>query len=167
MRERTRRGPAWGSLLGGACLGALATLLLVVLVGMPLALTRTTPAPLEEFYGETAVSLAVGRLAGDAANPLAGNAEAIAAGKAAYDRACAGCHAPNGSGKGGQGGGEYFYPPASNLTAPGTRDKTDAQLHYIVKHGLGFTGMPSYGARMDDQRIWGIVAYLRTLPPQP
>ncbi|MFN8513553.1 MAG: cytochrome c [Chloroflexia bacterium] len=62
---------------------------------------------------------------------------------------------------------EYFYPPASNLTAPGTRDKSDAELRWIIKEGLAFTGMPGYGARMDDQRIWSIVAYLRTLPPQP
>jgi mono/diheme cytochrome c family protein len=134
---------------------------------MPLALTRSTPLPLEEFYGETAVGLAVGRAAGSATNPVAGNAEAIAAGKTAYDRACAGCHAPNGSGRGGVGGGEYFYPPATNLTAPGTQGKSDAELHWIVKHGLGFTGMPSYGARMDDGRIWNLVAYMRTLEPQP
>ncbi|CAA9585550.1 MAG: hypothetical protein AVDCRST_MAG18-3774 [uncultured Thermomicrobiales bacterium] len=106
-----RRGPAWGSLVGGLLLGALLTLALILFVGMPLALTRSSPAPMEEFYGETAVNLALARVAGDAPNPVAGNQEAIAAGKAAYDRACAGCHAPNGSGRGGQGGGEYFYPP--------------------------------------------------------
>lgn len=164
---RRRVRPAWGSLAGGLLLGSLLTALLVLFVGMPLALTRSTPLPLEEHYAGYALDMAVGRRAGDAANPLAGNAEAIAAGGAAYQKACAGCHAPNGSGRGGAAGGEYFYPPASNLTAPGTRDKSDAELRWIIKEGLAFTGMPGYGARMDDQRIWSIVAYLRTLPPQP
>ena len=159
--------PAWGSLIGGLVLGVALALLGVVLLGMPLALTRSTPLPLEAFYGEQAVRLAVGRVAGSGANPLAGNQEAIAAGAATYKQACAGCHAPNGSGRGGVAGGEYFYPPASNLTLPGTQEKGDAELHWIIKHGLGFTGMPRYGERMDDAKIWSIVAYLRTMPPQP
>lgn len=162
-----RMRPAWGSLAGGLLLGALLTAALTLFVGMPLALTRSTPLPLEEHYADYAVSMAVARVAGDATNPLAGNTQAIAAGKTAYEQACANCHGMDGSGKGGRGGGEYFYPPATNLTMPGSQEKSDAELHWIIKEGLAFTGMPSYSTRMDDNRIWSIVAYMRTLEPKP
>ncbi|MFN8513554.1 MAG: hypothetical protein U0841_13390 [Chloroflexia bacterium] len=94
-RRRVARG---GSLAGGLLLGSLLTALLVLFVGMPLALTRSTPLPLEEHYAGYALDMAVGRRAGDAANPLAGNAEAIEAGGAAYQKACAGCTRPTARG---------------------------------------------------------------------
>lgn len=41
---------------------------------------------------------------------------------------------------------------------------TDAQLFRIVKHGIRFTGMPSWPARDRDDEVWAMVAFLRELP---
>ena len=43
-------------------------------------------------------------------------------------------------------------------------DWTDAQLFRIVKHGIRFTGMPSWPARDRDDEVWAMVAFLRELP---
>jgi cytochrome c553 len=39
-----------------------------------------------------------------------------------------------------------------------------AELFYIVKHGVKFTGMPAWPAQQRDDEVWSMVAFLRTLP---
>lgn len=39
-----------------------------------------------------------------------------------------------------------------------------AELFYIVKHGIKFTGMPGWPAQKRDDEIWAVVAFLRKLP---
>ena len=39
-----------------------------------------------------------------------------------------------------------------------------AELFYIVKHGVKFTGMPAWPSQQRDDEVWAIVAFLRQLP---
>lgn len=39
-----------------------------------------------------------------------------------------------------------------------------AELFYIVKHGVKFTGMPAWPAPQRDDEVWAMVAFLRVLP---
>jgi cytochrome c553 len=39
-----------------------------------------------------------------------------------------------------------------------------AELFYIVKHGIKFTGMPGWPAQQRDDEVWAMVAFLRALP---
>ena len=39
-----------------------------------------------------------------------------------------------------------------------------AQQFWIVKNGIMWTGMPAWGVTHSDEKIWSIVAFLRTLP---
>lgn len=41
---------------------------------------------------------------------------------------------------------------------------SDAELHWILEHGVKFTGMPGFGATQDDERLWDLVAFVRKLP---
>jgi cytochrome c553 len=43
-------------------------------------------------------------------------------------------------------------------------DWKPAELFYIVKHGIKFTGMPAWPAKDRDDEIWDVVAFLRKLP---
>ena len=38
------------------------------------------------------------------------------------------------------------------------------QLFWIVKHGLKYTGMPSWPALSRDDEVWSVVAFLQRLP---
>lgn len=40
----------------------------------------------------------------------------------------------------------------------------DAQLFWIVKHGVKFTGMPAWPTALRDDEVWAMVAFLRALP---
>ena len=57
--------------------------------------------------------------------------------------------------------GLYLQPSALADARP---DSTAARDFWIVKHGLKATGMPAWGRSMDDDTIWGMVAFLRGLP---
>jgi alcohol dehydrogenase (cytochrome c) len=85
------------------------------------------------------------------ANPFAGNADAIAAGKVIYDTTCAGCHGTNGAGN--------SAPPLNRALA---RAQTDADVFRLVRDGIEDTAMPAFPALSDDN-VWRIIAYVRSL----
>src|SRR5579871_4002410 len=125
------------------------------------AILHRTIWPFEQAYGNTAIALAARLEAGSATNPLAGNPRAVTAGRDAFTGSCATCHGAAGDGKGGLG--QATFPPATDLTAEDTREKSDAELFWIIKHGLSFTAMPGFGDQYSDNDIWAMVSYLRAL----
>jgi mono/diheme cytochrome c family protein len=155
------RKTSWRSLLVGLIIGALGGLGAVIFVGMPLAIGHRRDLLLERLYGDLAVGIAAQTQAGAAQNPVAQNRRALEAGRLAYTGSCAVCHGVNGDGKGAFG--TALYPPATNLQAHDTQEKSDAQLFWIIKNGLSFLGMPAFGDQYDDQQTWALVAYTRSL----
>jgi len=89
------------------------------------------------------------------ANPYAGRADAIAAGRNLFLNNCAECHGENAQGKGGR----------PNLTSARLRIATDGEVAWLIKNGNLYKGMPSWGG-LPEQERWQIVAYLRSLNPQ-
>jgi cytochrome c oxidase cbb3-type subunit 3 len=92
-------------------------------------------------------------LAPTIANPYDGNAQAVAQGHDLFVRMnCAGCHGDHG------GGG----------MGPSLRDidwlygASDAQIFHSIATGRAH-GMPAWGTKMNDDQIWKIVAYIKTL----
>jgi mono/diheme cytochrome c family protein len=144
-----------------AVLGAVAALVLVLVIALPLALTHRQDLPLERVYGDAAVSLVSRVLGGDAANPLTNDQRTLATGRAEYTGSCAVCHGAKGDGRGAFG--PVTYPDATDFTSDAGKSKTDAQLFWIVKNGLGFTAMPAFGGQYKDADIWAMVAYIRAL----
>lgn len=142
-------------------LGAAATLVLVFVLALPLALTHRQDLPLERVYGDAAVSVVSRILGGDAANPIANDPRALVTGRTAYTGSCAVCHGAKGDGRGAFG--RTTYPDATDFTTDAAKSKTDAQLFWIVKNGLGFTAMPAFGGQYQDAEIWAMVEYIRTL----
>ena len=144
-----------------AGLGAVVAVVAIVVLALPFALTHRQDLPLERVYGDAAVSLVSRVLGGDAANPVANDPRALSTGRAAYTGSCAVCHGAKGDGRGAFG--RTTYPDATDFTSESAKSKTDAQLFWIVKNGLGFTAMPAFGGQYKDAEIWAMVAYIRAL----
>lgn len=53
-------------------------------------------------------------------------------------------------------------PPPPALSQAAARWDA-AELFYIVKHGVKFTGMPAWPAQRRDDEVWAVVAFLRAL----
>jgi mono/diheme cytochrome c family protein len=132
--------------------------LLGFLVIAPLMLTHKTTSSVESWYGDVAVSL-VSRFGGGQAADS--SAAALDRGHAAYEASCAECHGASGDGKGAYG--QSTFPPATDLTSASARAKSDAQLFWIIKNGLGFTAMPGYAGQYQDQDIAALAGYVRSL----
>lgn len=89
-------------------------------------------------------------------NPVAAQPDAIAAGSNLYQNNCAQCHGADGNGRGSR-------PPVHSARIA---DTTDGELFWLLKNGQSMRGMPSW-ARLPEGQRWQIVAYLRSIQPQP
>src|SRR3990172_300144 len=92
------------------------------------------------------------------------------AGKARYDLLCGSCHGTSGKGDG----------PAAAALSPKPRNHadgkymnalTDKYLFDIIKGGGAGLGksplMPPWASQLQDQEIWNLVSYIRTLAVPP
>jgi len=70
------------------------------------------------------------------------------------------CHGAPGVPKDDIADGMYPSPPD---LAVASQQYTDAQLFWILRHGIKMTGMPSWPDHSDDD-LWAIVTFLKKLP---
>jgi cytochrome c oxidase cbb3-type subunit 1 len=140
--------------------------------------------------GDWRAVVVAGGVFGASASPATphGREEVLSLGKEVYERRCAGCHGTKGDGKG----------PSATFLSPKPRDftmglfkfrstvgkdslPTDADLYFVVTHGLWGTSMPSM-QEISDRERWAVIQYLKTfsvrwarepagqpiiLPPEP
>jgi mono/diheme cytochrome c family protein len=97
-------------------------------------------------------------------NPLAGDADAAAAGKAIYDVSCVSCHGSGGKGDG--PAGQALTPKASDLTSV-VKSAGDDYLFYRVSEGGAMepynSAMPAHKSTMSEEEIWQVITYVQTL----
>jgi cytochrome c553 len=82
-------------------------------------------------------------------------------GAAHYEAACSACHGSPERPRPEIARHMTPPPPSLSTTAP---EWKPAELFYIVKHGVKFTGMPAWPAQQRDDEVWAMVAFLRRLP---
>ena len=54
-------------------------------------------------------------------------------------------------------------PSPANL-AHSVRERTPAELYWVVKNGIKMTGMPAWAFRLAERDLWAVVAFLIELP---
>jgi S-disulfanyl-L-cysteine oxidoreductase SoxD len=97
-------------------------------------------------------------------NPMAANAENLAAGKEAFGHYCVACHGMDGQNTG-VPFADRMSPPLPPLISPDVQTYTDGQLKWVIDNGISPSGMPASKGTLSDDEIWSIVLYLRHLPP--
>jgi len=91
-------------------------------------------------------------------NPIIPTEDNLKAGTRTYKTMCATCHGTVASGPNEYG--QAFYPPAPQLLG-GLPQYTEAELFWIIKHGIRNTGMPAWGRMLSDEEIWQVVTMLK------
>jgi len=86
--------------------------------------------------------------------------ETLAMGVEHFAAHCAVCHGAPGVPRGDIAEGMYPKPPDLAKTAA---RYSDAELFWILKHGIKMTGMPAWADHTDDE-LWATVAFLRRFP---
>ena len=79
-----------------------------------------------------------------------------------YDAMCVICHGAPGREPSVIGRGLNPVPP--KLDTAEVQAYSDAELYWIITHGIRMTGMPAFGPTHDERTIWSLVAFLRHLP---
>jgi len=87
-------------------------------------------------------------------NPLAGQADAIAAGGRMFEDHCAKCHGTDALGRG----------KRPSLRSDRVQHATDGEIFWLLKNGNLAKGMPTWAALPEPMR-WQIIAYLKSLGP--
>ena len=93
--------------------------------------------------------------------PELDDAELIRQGAGNYQAMCTGCHLAPGMAATELSRG--LNPPAPRLAEVGTRGDA-LRTFQIIRHGIAASGMPAWGPSMQDDYIWGMVAFIRQLP---
>ncbi len=84
-----------------------------------------------------------------------------AAGAARYGNSCMLCHGAPGVRRSEIGQGLSPNPPDLIEAA---NDWTVEQVYWLVKHGVGDTGMPAFGPTQGEQELWAIAYFVKQLP---
>ena len=88
-------------------------------------------------------------------NPLAGQAQAVAAGGRMYAEHCAQCHGTDALGRG----------KRPSLRSERVQQAADGEIFWLLKNGNPAKGMPTWAALPEPMR-WQIITYLKSLGPQ-
>jgi len=87
-------------------------------------------------------------------NPLAQKSQAMPGGRKLFQRNCAECHNPDGSG--------MEKKHAADLQLPVVQNQSDGTLFWKITNGNPDRGMPAFSQLPELQR-WQLVLFLRTL----
>jgi mono/diheme cytochrome c family protein len=90
-----------------------------------------------------------------------GTAADQANGDMLYGMDCDSCHGKDGRHP--TSTGQWMYPRVLDLGSPEVQGWSDAELFWIVKNGVRFSGMPAFGKVQNDKEIWDLVRYVRSL----
>ena len=119
---------------------------------------------LESKISMPALDAAVDRRAPEVQNPLQPTDANLIAGMKTYQSNCALCHGdllhPR------TAFGDSFYPRVPQF-AEDAPDMPENENFYIIKHGVRWTGMPSWNKKLSDAQIWQVVTLLSHLDKLP
>ena len=95
-------------------------------------------------------------------SPLTVDAKVLAAGKSVFKSKCEKCHGPNGLGDGPDA--DPDHQEDMDLTKASRAAKNpDGVMFYKVSNGRKSPKMPAFKDSLNEEQIWSVVAYAKTL----
>ncbi|HEX4954270.1 MAG TPA: cytochrome c [Thermoanaerobaculia bacterium] len=137
-------------------------LLLFVYSGSYDVAASSSPGKAEEWLLESIRESGISSRAKGIKAPALGSPEQVQQGFELYRAHCVTCHGAPGAPPEELAMGLHPVPPG--LSFPKVQKRPDAELFWIAKHGLKFTGMPGFGMMRSDEELWAVVAFVRKLP---
>ncbi len=116
---------------------------------------------LTEWLLNTTMHRSVARRADGVEVPDLGDEDMRLAGVGDFDAMCAGCHTAPGAEPSPMAQGLNPPPPDLSQSA---EELTPEELFWITKNGIRMTGMPAWAPTHQDEDLWGVVAFIRTMP---
>jgi len=158
----------------GFAFGILATIFaaslcgyIVLRTGLVPANADATPGPIESWAADTSLTATLNRDAPKGPNPVIMTDANLISGIQLYGEHCAICH---GTAQGDKSAspvarGEYPIPP--QLATDGVEDDPEGFSFWKIKHGIRWTGMPSWKGALTDKQIWTLALFLKHMDKLP
>jgi mono/diheme cytochrome c family protein len=96
-------------------------------------------------------------------DPLPETDEVVSHGQQVFLESSAICH--GGDARGETSIGRHIDPPAMDLHSAPVQHWSDGQLYWIIRNGIGHTGMPSWQSSISNDDTWKIVRFIHNLAP--
>lgn len=141
-------------------LGVLAALA-VIYSGVFNVAATVEDTPLLRWVLVTTREASVQRRARGLQAPALGRAQQVENGFRVYREMCVMCHAAPGRSVPPMAKG--LNPEAPTLVEE-AEEMSAAELFWVTRNGIRFTGMPAWTASLNDAQIWDVVAFMKTLP---
>lgn len=125
------------------------------------------PFQLESWAARTSLKATLAREAPKGPNPVSLTNTNLIAGIDLYGKHCAICH---GTAKGDASASPVakgLYPRPPQLASKGVEDDPQGHSFWKIKHGVRWTGMPSWKAALTDQQIWTLALFLKHMDKLP
>jgi thiosulfate dehydrogenase len=140
----------------------------VLRIGAIPANADAKPGWFETWAAGTSLGATLARGAPKGPNPVPLTDANLLAGIDLYGQHCAICH---GTAKGDASAspiakGEYPAPP--QLATDGVEGDPEGYSFWVIKHGIRWSGMPSWKGTLSDEQIWTLALFLKhmnKLPP--
>ena len=145
------------------CMVLLAGGLLYLRLGFAEVRADLPPSRLENMLMSSAVHASVRRRAPELPNPVAPTEPNLIAGGKYYLQGCSGCHGTPGKP---DDSSDSLYPRIPQLPTAGTA-YTEAQIFWIAKHGIRYSGMFANGKFNSDEKMWTMAAYIKRIKDLP
>jgi thiosulfate dehydrogenase len=155
-------------------LGVLATIVVAAVCGYIVLRSGLVPANadaepgwLEIWAANTSLDATLDREAPKGPNPVTLTDANLVAGVELYGRHCAICH---GTAKGDASASPVakgLYPGPPQLATDGVEDDPEGFTFWRIKHGIRWTGMPSWGSTLTDEQIWTLALFLNHMDKLP
>ncbi|HEX4667599.1 MAG TPA: c-type cytochrome [Chthoniobacterales bacterium] len=131
--------------------------------------TSGGPLPMERFLAHIALAASIGK-AEELQAPIPADEAVFSAGARVFQQnGCIGCHGKYGQGATAMSKRMYPHIPPLLPPAKGVTDDKVGETFWVVKNGIRFSGMPSFGEKLSDTEIWQVAQLLHNADklPQP
>ena len=161
-------------MLRGFLVGVLATIVVAAVCGYIALRNGLVPANadgepgwLEIWAANTSLDATLDREAPKGPNPVALTDDNLAAGVELYGRHCAVCHGTAQGAASASAVAKGLYPQPPQLATDGVEDDPEGFSFWKIKHGIRWTGMPSWGTSLSDEQIWTLALFLKHMDKLP
>jgi thiosulfate dehydrogenase len=135
--------------------------------GLVPANADATPGLLEVWAAGTSLRATLAREAPKGPNPVALTDDNLIAGIKLYAQHCAICHGTAAGDRSASPVAKGEYPRPPQLASDGVEDDPEGATFWKVKHGIRWTGMPSWKSALDDRQIWTLALFLKHMDKLP
>ena len=139
----------------------------VVRAGIIPANADAQPGAIEEYLAETSLTATLERNAPKGANPVSVTDANLMEGIKLYGEHCAICHGTSAGNSSASPIAKGEYPAPPQLAADGVEDDPEGWTFWKVKHGIRWTGMPSWKGTLSDRQIWELALFLKHMDKLP